>query len=75
MNPQIVLSGIALVGLMVLGGFATWHEIPGPNLQFMSTIVGAIAGALVTGAASQRATKITNSNGPDATIQQDGEKP
>lgn len=53
MNPM-VQAGLALAALLILGalgGALIFHAVPQENREMLSTIVGAIAGALTMGAA------------------------
>lgn len=53
-SAQTVLSVLAMIALAVLGGLLVYRPVPGANVQLLTFILGAIAGA-VTGGAAVRA--------------------
>ncbi len=53
-STQAVLGVLAMIALGALGGFLVFHAVPAANVQLLTFILGAIAGA-VTGGASVRA--------------------
>jgi hypothetical protein len=54
-SAQIVLSILAMIALGLLGGLLVYHAVPAANVQLLTFILGAIAGA-VTGGAAVKAT-------------------
>lgn len=50
-NLQAALAVAALLVLGALGGALVFHAVPQENRELLSTIVGAVAGALTMGGA------------------------
>jgi hypothetical protein len=54
LSTQTLLSVLAMIALGVLGGLLVYQAVPPTNVQLLTFILGAIAGA-VTGGAAVRA--------------------
>lgn len=55
LSTQAVLGVLAMIALGALGGLLVFHAAPAANVQLLTFILGAIAGA-VTGGAVVKAT-------------------
>jgi hypothetical protein len=51
LSTQTVLSVLAMIALGVLGGLLVYRAVPPANVQLLTFILGAIAGAVTGGAA------------------------
>ncbi|HLK25026.1 MAG TPA: hypothetical protein VKT30_10235 [Caulobacteraceae bacterium] len=54
-STQTVLSVLAMIALGALGGLLTFQAVPPANVQLLTFILGAIAGAVTGGAAVKAA--------------------
>ena len=54
-STQTVLSVLAMIALGVLGGLLVYQAVPPANVQLLTFILGAIAGAVTGGAAVKAA--------------------
>lgn len=72
MSSQAVLSALALIILGVLAMALVYVAVPPANRDLLYVIVGGLTTAITVTGASKLADKITNSKGPNATIQADG---
>jgi outer membrane lipoprotein SlyB len=55
LSTQTVLSVLAMIALGVLGGLLVYQAVPSANVQLLTFILGAIAGAVTGGAAVKAA--------------------
>ena len=73
-SAQAMLAALALVGLGVIGTLMCFVPVPVSNTTILATIVGAFAGAATMSVGGKIADKITNSSGPNASVQPDAPK-
>jgi outer membrane lipoprotein SlyB len=55
LSTQTALSVLAMIALGVLGGLLVYQAVPPANVQLLTFILGAIAGAVTGGAAVKAA--------------------